>query len=62
VECERLQGFPDSWTEFGSYDGIVKKIPKTQRYKLLGNAVTVAVVQMIGVRLLDEFASFDKKE
>lgn len=77
VECERLQGFPDGWTEFGIYqkqvwinkkektfkivEGVYK-IPKTQRYKLLGNAVTVAVVQMIGVRLLDEFARIQKKE
>lgn len=53
IECERLQGFPDNFTEYGNYDGIVKKIPKTQRYKLLGNSVTVNVVKEIGIRLLD---------
>jgi DNA (cytosine-5)-methyltransferase 1 len=47
-----LQGFPDNWTEFGNYDGVIKSIPKTQRYKLLGNAVTVNVVKAIGCRLL----------
>jgi len=52
IECERLQGFPDNWTEFGNYDGVIKSIPKTQRYKLLGNAVTVNVVKAIGCRLL----------
>lgn len=35
MECERLQGFPDCWT-----DGI----SNTQRYKCLGNAVTVNVI------------------
>jgi len=35
TECERLQGFPDSWTE-GMSD--------SQRYKTLGNAVTTNVV------------------
>ena len=35
TECERLQGFPDGYTE-GFSD--------TQRYKTLGNAVTVNVV------------------
>ena len=35
VECERLQGFPDGWTE---------GISDTQRYKALGNAVTTNVV------------------
>jgi len=35
IECERLQGFPDGFTE---------GISSTQRYKCLGNAVTVNVV------------------
>lgn len=51
IECERLQGYPDNWTEYGNYDGVVKKIAKTQRYKLCGNAVTVNVVKAIGGRL-----------
>lgn len=51
IENERLQGFPDDWTKFGDYDGVIKEIPKTQRYKLCGNAVTVAVVRAIAERL-----------
>ena len=43
TECERLQGFPDGWTE-GQSD--------TQRYKQLGNAVSVPVVKAVGERLL----------
>lgn len=39
VECERLQGFPDNWTE---------GVSDTQRYKQLGNAVTVNVIEAIG--------------
>ena len=38
TECERLQGFPDGWTE-GFSD--------TQRYKMMGNAVTVNVIQAV---------------
>ena len=38
TECERLQGFPDGWTE---------GISDTQRYKCLGNAVTTNVVQAV---------------
>jgi DNA (cytosine-5)-methyltransferase 1 len=41
TECERLQGFPDGWTEAQS---------DTQRYKQLGNAVTVPMVQVIAER------------
>ena len=51
IECERLQGFPDNFTEYGNYDGVIKKIPKTQRYKMLGNAVTVKVVEEIARKL-----------
>lgn len=51
IECERLQGFPDNWTKFGNYDGEIKEVPKTQRYKQLGNAVTVRVVEEIARKL-----------
>ena len=51
IECERLQGFPDNWTQDGNYDGTIKPIAKTQRYKLIGNAVTVDIVELIAKRL-----------
>lgn len=54
IECERLQGFPDDWTKWGNYDGKIKEIPKTQRYKLIGNAVTTNIVKLIGERLLNK--------
>jgi DNA (cytosine-5)-methyltransferase 1 len=43
LECERLQGFPDGWTE-GESD--------TQRYKMLGNAVAVPIAEWIGKRIM----------
>lgn len=48
LEYERLQGFPDGWTEYGA-DG--KKISDSARYKALGNAVTVNFPRMIGEKL-----------
>ena len=51
IECERLQGFPENWTQYGNYDGTIKPIAKTQRYKLIGNAVTVNIVELIAKRL-----------
>lgn len=51
IECERLQGFPDNWTQFGNYDGTIKPISKTQRYKLCGNAVSTKIVQLAAERL-----------
>jgi len=51
IECERLQGFPDNWTKYGIYNGKVKEIPRTQRYKLMGNAVTTEVVAEIFKRI-----------
>jgi DNA (cytosine-5)-methyltransferase 1 len=44
MECERLQGFPDGWT---------LPLSDTQRYKTLGNAVTVNVIEVVGGKLLD---------
>lgn len=51
IECERLQGFPENWTQYGNYDGTIKPIAKTQRYKLIGNAVTVDIVELMAKRL-----------
>jgi len=51
IECERLQGFPDNWTQYGNYNGRKRRISKTQRYKLIGNAVTVDIVELIVKRL-----------
>jgi DNA-cytosine methyltransferase len=38
IECERLQGFPDNFTE---------GVSDTQRYKQMGNTITVNVIQAI---------------
>lgn len=51
IECERLQGFPDNWTKYGNYDGVVKEVSDSQRYKMCGNAVTVNVVEEIAKRV-----------
>ena len=53
IECERLQGFPDNWTKFGIYNGVVREIAKTHRYKMCGNAVTVKVVEVVGRKLVE---------
>lgn len=50
-ECERLQGFSDDWTEYGIKEGLVIKISNTQRYKQIGNAVTVPVIKFLGERM-----------
>ena len=48
IECERLQGFPDDWTEQGINEkGEKVKLSDTQRYKQCGNAVTVNVIECI---------------
>ncbi len=53
TECERLQGFPDGWTEKGiDNKGNCVTISDTQRYKTLGNAVTTNVIKEIVCRLV----------
>ena len=46
IECERLQGFPDDWTA-GQSD--------SQRYKQMGNAVAVPVVEWLIGNICDTF-------
>ena len=65
IECERLQGFPDNWTQYGDYNGAIKPIAKAQRYKLIGNAVTVDIVELIAKRLkfiVDEFTPYTQEK
>ena len=50
VECERLQGFPDGYTE---------GVSDTQRYKTLGNAVTVNVVTSL-INKMFKGSEYDK--
>ena len=49
VECERLQGFPDDWTA-GQSD--------SHRYKQMGNAVAVPVVEWIVQGIVDVAEDF----
>lgn len=48
-ECERLQGFPDDWT-------LIDGASDSARYRALGNAVAVPVVEWI-LRRMTAFAS-----
>jgi len=48
VECERLQGFPDNYTDIKPRD---KATPDGPRYKALGNSMAVPVMAWIGKRI-----------
>lgn len=44
LECERLQGFPDNWTDIGEWvdsKGKLHKDADSPRYKALGNSIAV---------------------
>jgi DNA (cytosine-5)-methyltransferase 1 len=44
VECERLQAFPDNWTQYAANGTLISD---TQRYKMCGNAVTTNVIKAV---------------
>ena len=48
IECERLQGFPDGYTDI-MLNG--KQTPDGPRYKALGNSMAVNVMKWIGERI-----------
>ena len=54
TECERLQGFPDGWTthRIDEKKGLVEQADSA-RYKQMGNAVAVPVVEWIMARLVE---------
>jgi DNA (cytosine-5)-methyltransferase 1 len=48
TECERLQGFPDGYTDIKTNG---KPTPDGPRYKALGNSMAVPVMRWIGERI-----------
>lgn len=54
VECERLQGFPDNWTQIPYRGKPAEQCPDAPRYRAIGNSWCVPVVRWIGQRIEKE--------
>lgn len=54
LECERLQGFPDGWTCLCEAEGVTALCTclDSPRYKALGNAIAVPVMEWIAQRIV----------
>ena len=50
-ECERLQGFPDDYTQIAWRNKPIENCPDGPRYKALGNSMAVPVMRWIGERI-----------
>ena len=57
TECEKLQGFPPGWTEVSD-----KPQADSPRYKQLGNAVCVNVIEWIGKRIVTNFSTGESQD
>ena len=58
LECERLQGFPDYWTDIGEYvdgNGKKKKSSDAARYKALGNSIALPSWKWVLKRLCSHY-------
>ena len=51
VECERLQGFPDDYTQIPWRNRPAENCPDGPRYKAMGNSMAVPVMRWIGERI-----------
>ena len=51
VECERLQGFPDNFTQIPYRNKTADNCPDGPRYKALGNSMAVPCIKWIGERI-----------
>jgi DNA (cytosine-5)-methyltransferase 1 len=50
-ECERLQGFPDDYTQISWRGKEAEDCPNGHRYKAMGNSMAVPVMKWIGERI-----------
>lgn len=58
-EWERLQGYPDNWTDIGEYtdtNGKVKQTSDSARYKALGNSIALPFWQWIAGRICAQYS------
>ena len=51
LECERLQGFPDNYTQIEWRGKSAEQCPDSLRYKAIGNSMAVPVMRWIGERI-----------
>lgn len=55
LECERLQGFPDGWTDIGEWKDSKGKLHKdadSPRYKALGNSIALPFWEWMAKRMV----------
>lgn len=58
LECERLQGFPDGWTDIGEWtdtNGKKHKPADSPRYKALGNSIALPFWQYLARRICAQY-------
>ena len=59
LECERLQGFPDNYTQIAWRKKAPEDCPDGPRYKALGNSMAVPVMRWIGegIQIVDDLVN-----
>lgn len=58
LECERLQGFPDGWTDIGEWTdskGKTRQTSDSQRYKALGNSIALPFWKWMAKRMVEQY-------
>ncbi len=58
LECERLQGFPDGWTDIGEYtdtNGKIRNTTDSARYKALGNSIALPYWKVLARRISSQY-------
>jgi DNA (cytosine-5)-methyltransferase 1 len=58
LECERLQGYPDGWTDIGDWTdskGKVHKPSDSARYKALGNSIALPPWRWVLLRITAQY-------
>ena len=61
LECERLQGFPDGWTDIGEWvdsKGKKHKAADSPRYKALGNSIGYCIFSVDNQMLYTQMATY----
>lgn len=66
LECERLQGFPDGWTDIGDWKDSKGKMhdgsADSPRYKALGNSIALPFWKWMAKRMVAQYDEDERKD
>jgi len=61
IEAERLQGFPDNYTQIPYKNKKKEDCPSSKRYEAVGRSMSINVMEWLGTRIQEVHNKYEKQ-